>query len=94
MLAHHTITGCPFQPGDLLGSGTISGSSPAEYGSFIEQSQNGKETIRLSNGETRTFLEDGDEITIKGVCGKDEETLVGFGECVGKIEPALELKFN
>lgn len=94
MLAHHTITGCPFQPGDLLGSGTISGNTPAEYGSFIEQSQNGKESIRLNNGEQRKFLEDGDEITIKGVCGTDEEALVGFGECVGKIEPALELKFN
>ncbi|KAJ4323790.1 hypothetical protein N0V94_001710 [Neodidymelliopsis sp. IMI 364377] len=94
MLAHHTITGCPFRPGDLLGSGTISGSSPAEYGSFIEQSENGKNPIRLSGGDMRTFLEDGDEITIKGVCGQDEEALVGFGECVGRIEPALELKFD
>ena len=60
----------------------------------MEQSQNGKESIRLSGGEMRTFLEDGDEITIRGVCGQDEETLVGFGECVGTIEPALELKFD
>jgi fumarylacetoacetase len=82
MLTHHTINGCPFQPGDLLGSGTISGDSPSEYGSFLEQSQNGKDPIRLSGGEMRTFLEDG------------EEALVGFGECVGKIEPALELKFD
>jgi len=94
MLAHHTITGCPFQPGDLLGSGTISGDSPAEYGSLREQSQNGKDPIRLRGGEMRTFLEDGDEINIWGVCGQNEETLVGFGECVGKIEPALELKFD
>lgn len=94
MLAHHTINGCPFSPGDLLGSGTISGDSPAEYGSFLEQSQNGKEPIRLSGGEMRTFLEDGDEVTIRGVCGHDEEALVGFGECVGRIEPALELKFD
>lgn len=93
MLAHHTITGCPFQPGDLLGSGTISGSSPAEYGSFIEQSENGKTPITLEGGEKRTFLEDGDEITIRGVCGTDEEALVGFGECVGRIEPALTLNF-
>jgi fumarylacetoacetase len=93
MLAHHTITGCPFQPGDLLGSGTISGNTPAEYGSFLEQSQNGKEVVSLSAGETRTFLEDGDEITIRGVCGSDEEALVGFGECVGRIEPPLELSF-
>ncbi|KAF1840791.1 Fumarylacetoacetase [Cucurbitaria berberidis CBS 394.84] len=93
MLAHHTITGCPFQPGDLLGSGTISGSSPAEYGSFLEQSNNGKSAITLDGGEKRTFLEDGDEITIKGVCGTDEEALVGFGECVGRIEPALTLSY-
>jgi len=93
MLTHHTITGCPFQPGDLLGSGTISGNSPTEYGSFLEQSNNGKETIALEGGEKRTFLEDGDEITIRGVCGSDEEALVGFGECVGRIEPALKLSF-
>jgi fumarylacetoacetase len=93
MLTHHTITGCPLQPGDLLGSGTISGTSPSEYGSFLEQSENGKTPIRLSGGDMRTFLEDGDEVTIKGVCGEDEEALVGFGECVGRIEPALELSF-
>jgi fumarylacetoacetase len=94
MLAHHTITGCPFNPGDLLGSGTISGPTAKEYGSFIEQSQNGKEAIALSGGEKRMFLEDGDEITIRGVCGNDEEALVGFGECVGRIEPAVKLDFN
>ncbi|CAO2650389.1 Nn.00g016810.m01.CDS01 [Neocucurbitaria sp. VM-36] len=93
MLAHHTITGCPFQPGDLLGSGTISGNSPAEYGSFLEQSDNGKTPIAIYGGEKRTFLEDGDEITIRGVCGTDEEALVGFGECVGRIEPALTLNY-
>jgi fumarylacetoacetase len=94
MLAHHTINGCPFQPGDLLGSGTISGETPAEYGSFLEQSQNGKEFIMLNGDEKRTFLEDGDEITIRGVCGVDGEALVGFGECVGRIEPALKLSFD
>ncbi len=93
MLAHHTINGCPFHPGDLLGSGTISGTSPAEYGSFLEQSNNGKDAVVLQGGEKRTFLEDGDEITIRGVCGSDEEALVGFGECVGRIEPALKLSF-
>ncbi|KAF1835508.1 fumarylacetoacetate hydrolase FahA [Decorospora gaudefroyi] len=93
MLAHHTITGCPFQPGDLLGSGTISGNSPAEYGSFLEQSNNGKDAVTLGGGEKRTFLEDGDEVTIRGVCGTDEEALVGFGECIGRIEPALTLSF-
>lgn len=94
MLAHHTINGCPFNPGDLLGSGTISGETSAEYGSFLEQSQNGKDSITLNGGEQRKFLEDGDEITIRGVCGADEEALVGFGECVGRIEPALTLNFD
>lgn len=94
MLAHHTINGCPFNPGDLLGSGTISGETSAEYGSFLEQSQNGKESISLNGGEQRKFIEDGDEITIRGVCGADEEALVGFGECVGRIEPALTLNFD
>jgi fumarylacetoacetase len=93
MLAHHTVNGCPFQPGDLLGSGTISGTSPAEFGSFLEQSNNGKDSISIAGGEKRIFLEDGDEITIRGVCGTDEEALVGFGECVGRIEPALQLNF-
>jgi fumarylacetoacetase len=93
MLTHHSITGCNFSAGDLLGSGTISGDTPSQYGSFLEQSNNGKVAITLEGGETRKFLEDGDEITIKGVCGTDEEALVGFGECVGRIEPALALNF-
>jgi fumarylacetoacetase len=76
-----------------LGSGTISGNTPSEYGSFLEQSANGKNAIELEGGEKRTFLEDGDEITIRGVCGADEEALVGFGECAGRIEPALKLSF-
>jgi fumarylacetoacetase len=93
MVTHHTITGCNLQPGDLLGSGTISGTTNSEMGSLLEQSENGKSTVKLSGGEERTFLQDGDEVTITGVCGTDEEALVGFGECVGRIEPAVVLKF-
>lgn len=93
MLAHHSITGCPMQVGDLLGSGTISGKEPSSRGSLLEQNDNGKTTIKLSGGEERKFLEDGDEITITGVCGTDEDALVGFGECVGRIEPALSFSF-
>ncbi|KAJ9647831.1 hypothetical protein H2199_001607 [Coniosporium tulheliwenetii] len=93
MLAHHSITGCPMQVGDLLGSGTISGREPGERGSLLEQNENGKSTIKLEGGEERKFLEDGDEIAITGVCGEDEEALVGFGECVGAIEPALQFDF-
>lgn len=91
MLTHHSITGCPMQVGDLLGSGTISGLEPSERGSLLEQNDNGKTSIKLTGGEERKFLEDGDEITITGVCGSDEGALVGFGECVGRIEPALKL---
>jgi fumarylacetoacetase len=91
MLTHHSITGCPMQVGDLIGSGTISGLETSERGSLLEQNENGKTPIRLSGGEERKFLEDGDEVIIRGVCGSDEEALVGFGECVGRIEPALAL---
>ncbi|OJD38709.1 fumarylacetoacetase [Diplodia corticola] len=93
MLAHHSITGCPFNVGDLLGSGTISGKEPNERGSLLEQNENAKTTIKLAGGEERKFLEDGDEITITGVCGGDEDALVGFGECVGRIEPAVKFSF-
>jgi fumarylacetoacetase len=79
------------QVGDLLGSGTISGLEPSERGSLLEQNDNGKTSIKLTGGEERKFLEDGDEIVITGVCGSDERALVGFGECVGRIEPALML---
>lgn len=94
MVAHHTITGCNLQTGDLLGSGTISGKTPSEYGSLIEQSQNGKQSIKISDFEERTFLQDGDEVIISGICGSDADALVGFGECSGTIEPALKLDYQ
>ena len=93
MLAHHTIGGCPFNAGDLLGSGTISGESKSEKGCLLEQTDNGKTDIELEGGEKRKFIEDGDTITITGVCGTENGAMVGFGECVGRIEPALDIKF-
>lgn len=93
MLAHHTVGGCPFNVGDLMGSGTISGTSRAEKGALLEQTENGKTQVQLDGDETRTFLEDGDTVRLSGVCTADDGTLVGFGECIGRIEPALELKF-
>lgn len=90
MISHHTITGCPLQVGDLLGSGTISGPTPSEYGSLLEQTENGKKAVTLSGGEERRFLEDGDEVTITGVCGSDDDALVGFGKCAGIIQPAMK----
>lgn len=91
MLTHHTITGCNLQPGDLLGSGTISGTTSSEFGSLLEQSENGKKAVTIGGGEERTFLQDGDEVTFTGVCGTDEDNLVGFGKCTGRIEPAFQL---
>ncbi len=74
--------------GDLLGSGTISGTEPGALGSFLELSQAGKQTIQLQGGEERKFLLDGDTITFRGCCGDNEDALVGFGECVGTIVPS------
>ena len=91
MLAHHSVTGCPMQIGDLLGSGTISGTEPGSQGSLLEQCSNGKSKIQLNDGEERTFLEDFDTVTIRGWAGGANGELVGFGECIGRIEPANRL---
>lgn len=76
--------------GDLLGSGTISGTEEGSQGSLLEVSKGGRATIKLSGGVERKFLEDGDTVTLRGVCGTEEDGLVGFGECVGRILPAAE----
>ncbi|KAK5112830.1 hypothetical protein LTR85_011164 [Meristemomyces frigidus] len=94
MLAHHSIGGCPFNVGDLMGSGTISGDSKLEKGCLLEQTENGKVDIELEGGEKRRFLEDGDTVTMTGVCGGEEGSLVGFGECSGRIEGAMILDFS
>lgn len=91
MLAHHTVGGCSFNVGDFLGSGTISGTQAGERGSMLEANENGKASIKL-DGQERTFLQDGDEVTLRGWCG-EEGMLVGFGDCVGRIDPALKLQY-
>ncbi|WP_170608478.1 fumarylacetoacetase [Ruegeria arenilitoris] len=88
-LAHHTTSGCPMNVGDLLGSGTISGASKPERGSLLELSWGGKEPMTLATGETRSFIEDGDTLTLKGIANGDGYT-IGFGDCVGTVLPALE----
>ncbi len=94
MLAHHSVGGCPLAVGDLLGSGTISGPDPGSQGSLLEQTTNGKNRVTLSGDEDRAFLEDGDEVVLRGWCqGEDEEGLVGFGECRGRVESALPLDY-
>lgn len=85
-LAHHTSAGCPMRIGDLLGSGTISGAAKDSRGSLLELSWGGKEPITLTNGETRCFLEDGDQITLTGAA-EGNDYRIGFGACNGKILP-------
>jgi len=86
-LAHHTVNGCNAQPGDLYGSGTISGSEKHERGSMLELSWRGTEVVELPNGEERKFLADGDTVTMTGWCEKDG-IRVGFGEVTGTLLPA------
>jgi fumarylacetoacetase len=86
-LAHHTVSGCNTRVGDLMGSGTISGSTPDSFGSLLELTWNGKNPLPVAGGATRTFLEDHDEVTLAGWCQGDGYR-VGFGTCVGKILPA------
>ncbi|KIX05121.1 fumarylacetoacetase [Rhinocladiella mackenziei CBS 650.93] len=93
MLAHHTIGGCPMEVGDLIGSGTISGAQPGTLGSLLEASNGGKQSFALSNSLHRTFLEDGDTVTIRGWCGSDPTTMIGFGECSGRIEPSPKTRW-
>ena len=91
MLAHHTITGCTMRVGDLLGSGTISGLSKNSLGCLLEQTLNGKQSIELQGGEKRTWLEDGDSVTLCGYAKQDGTGRVGFGECHGQLLAADNL---
>ena len=91
MVTHHTVNGCNLQPGDLLGSGTLSGPTLDQAGALIELTTGGKNPLTLPNGESRTFLEDGDAIVIRGWCEKEGATRIGFGECVGTVLPARSL---
>ncbi|KAI1481037.1 Fumarylacetoacetase [Daldinia eschscholtzii] len=90
MIAHHTLGGCPLKTGDLLGSGTISGPSLRERGSFLELSEGGRKDIMLQGMDVRRFLKDGDRIVIQGICGEPGQR-VGFGECTGQILEATPL---
>jgi fumarylacetoacetase len=88
LVAHHTVNGCNLQPGDLLGSGTLSGPAPEQGGSLLELSNGGKAPITLSNGEQRSFLEDGDTVILKAYCERPGARRIGFGECRGTVLPA------
>jgi len=88
MLTHHSSNGCNLQPGDLLGSGTLSGASPESAGSLMELTQGGKAALQLPGGETRVFLEDGDEATMRGRCHRQGVASLGWGECTGLVRAA------
>ncbi|HEY7963170.1 MAG TPA: fumarylacetoacetase [Steroidobacteraceae bacterium] len=88
MLAHHTVNGCNLQPGDLLGSGTQSGPRPEEAGSLLELTAGGKQPLTLPGGETRTFLEDGDRLTLRAWCEREGCARIGFGAAAGTVLPA------
>ena len=88
MLTHHASNGCNLQTGDLIASGTVSGKEKSERGSMLELSWRGTEPIELPNGETRRFLEDGDEVIMKGYCEREGFRRIGFGECRGRVIPA------
>jgi len=87
-LAHHTVSGCNTRVGDLMGSGTISGPTDDSFGSLLELTWNGNKPLELNEGGTRSFIEDGDELTLLGWCQGDGYR-VGFGACAGEIVPAL-----
>ena len=88
MLTHHASNGCNLQTGDLMATGTVSGEAKDARGCLLELTWRGKEPINLPNGEERRFLEDGDEIIMRGFCEKDGFKRIGFGECRGVIMPA------
>ncbi|HEX5682618.1 MAG TPA: fumarylacetoacetase [Ideonella sp.] len=92
LVAHHTVNGCNLQAGDLLGSGTLSGPAPEHAGSLLELSNGGKQPLTLSNGEQRSFLEDGDTVILKAHCERPGARRIGFGECRGTVLPARERK--
>jgi len=85
MVAHHTSGGCNLMPGDLFGTGTISGPTPEGYGSLSELSVGGTRTSELPSGESRTYLADGDEVIFRAKCRRDGYAPIGFGACRARV---------
>jgi fumarylacetoacetase len=88
VIAHHTSGGCNLEPGDLVGSGTISGETPTSFGSLLELTRGGKEPLSLPDGQTRTFLQDGDTVVYTAHCERAGFARIGFVECRGTIAPS------
>ena len=89
MVAHHTVSGCNLQAGDLLGTGTLSGPTLDQAGALLELTEGGKVPLTLPDGQQRTFLQDGDDVTMQGWCEKAGAARIGFGECRATVLPAL-----
>jgi fumarylacetoacetase len=87
-LTHHASNGCNLAPGDLFGSGTISGPDEGSYGSLLEATWRGTKPLDMPTGEKRSFIEDGDEIIFRARCERDGYTPIGFGECRGIVTAA------
>ena len=85
MAAHHSSNGCNLRPGDLIASGTVSGPGDDQRGSLLELTTRGTQPLQLPNGESRKFLEDGDEVIFRGYCQREGYVRLGFGECRGRI---------
>jgi fumarylacetoacetase len=90
MLTHHASNGCNMRTGDLIASGTVSGPSDRELGCLLELTRRGANPVTLPTGETRKFLEDGDEVIMRCYLGESAGPRIGFGECRGVILPALQ----
>jgi fumarylacetoacetase len=85
MLAHHASNGCNLRPGDLFATGTISGPTPDTLGCLLELTRRGAQPLTLPSGETRRFLEDGDEVVLRGYCEREGSARIGLGECKGRV---------
>ena len=88
LVTHHTVNGCNLRSGDLLGTGTLSGPAPEQGGSLLELKQGGKLPMTLDNGESRSFLQDGDTVILRGYCSAPGARRIGLGECRGTVLPA------
>ena len=87
LVAHHTVNGCLIQSGDLFGTGTLSGPLPEQAGSLLELTRGGRTAIALPHGETRTFIEDGDRVELRGYCERPGLRRIGFGSCAATVLP-------
>jgi fumarylacetoacetase len=85
LITHHASNGCNLRPGDLLGTGTISGPQPDNRGCLLELTWRGRDPVRLPDGETRTFLEEGDEVILRARCERQGFRGLGFGDCTGVV---------